>query len=201
MSRIEDGKGKGFLAQVDERNRLKISGITESESVFAAKLGDAYNINTGYITIGGGVGAIDSSLLYIKNNEDKDFVITALAIGVAPGNAAFTAGEPFFLTLVRNPENGDIVTDETPVDMNENRNFGSSNALVADVYKGKSGGTITGGDDIAILQLVNNGRSFFTIDFFLRKGSSIAVKLTSDISSGSCQIYCAAIGYLLDPNI
>lgn len=201
MSRIEDGKGKGFLAQVDERNRLKTSGISESEAVFGAKLGDAYNINTGYITIGGGVGAIDSSLLYIKNNEDKDFVIAALAVGVASGNAAFTAGKPFFLTLVRNPENGDIVTDETPVDMNQNRNFGSNNVLDANVYKGKSGGTITGGDDIAILQLGTSGRSFFTIDFFLRKGSSIAVKLTSDISSGSCQIYCAAIGYLLDPNI
>ena len=85
--------------------------------------------------------------------------------------------------------------------MNQNRNFGSSNALEGDIYKGKSGGTITGGDDIAILQLGTNGRSFFTIDFFLKKGSSIGIKLTADISSGSCQLYCAAIGYLLDPNI
>ena len=80
MSRIEDGKGKGFLAQVDERNRLKVSGITESEAIFAAQTENAYNINTGYITIGGGVGAVDSSLLYIKNNEEKDFVISALAL-------------------------------------------------------------------------------------------------------------------------
>ena len=183
--KIEDGKGKGVWAQVDASSRLRTHAITEGEALHAAEEGNAYNINTGLISITG-----DATLLYLKNNENSDIVIDAIAVGSFEG---ITHSDDPYLTVVRNPTGGDIISDATAVSMNANRNFGSSNTLVADIYKGKVGGTMTGGSDLAILQATPGGRSFYPLQLVLAKGSTIGVKLTANVSSGSANWYCAFI--------
>ena len=185
---IEDGTGSGKRAQVNQSNRLVTQSVTEGEDIHAVEEGNAYNLNTGLITITG-----DATLIYLKNNETRDFVIKAIALGSFEG---ITHSDDPYITLVRNPTGGDLISDETAISMNQNRNFGSSNVLDANVYKGKVSGTVTGGDDIAILQATPGGRSFYTIDFLLQQGSSVAVKLTANVSSGSASWYCALIGYV-----
>ena len=186
--KLEDGKGKGLYAQVDTENRLRTHAVTETEALHSSEEGNAYNINTGLITISN-----DATLIYLKNNENKDIVIEAVAIGSFTGITHSTSP---YITLVRNPTGGDLITDATAVSMNQNRNFGSSNTLLVDTYKGKVGGTLTGGNDIAILQVTPGGRSFYTIDFILPKGSSVGIKLTANVSSGSASYYAALICYL-----
>jgi hypothetical protein len=188
---IDDGKGQGYKARVDGNNRIHTQSVTESEAIHALELGDSYNLNTGLISITG-----DSTLIYIKNNEDKEYVLEAIALGSFEG---ITHSDDPYITLVRNPTGGDLISDATAIDMNQNRNFGSSLTLDADVYKGKVGGTITGGNDIAFLQVTPGGRSFYSIDFILPKGASMAIKLTANVSSGSANYYCALIGHLKDP--
>ena len=188
--RIEDGGGKNGFAEVNNEQRLKTQSVTESEALHAAEVGDAYNINTGLISITG-----DATLLYIKNNEDKDLVIEAIALGSFEG---ITHSDDPYITLVRNPTGGDLVSDTTAVDMNQNRNFGSSKTLTASTYKGKVGGTLTGGNDIAFLQATPGGRSFYGINFVIPKGSSVGIKLVANASSGSANWYCAAIVHLKD---
>ena len=190
MSTIEDGKGGGKSAQVDDQNRLRTHSVTETEALHSSEEGKAFNINTGLISITG-----DATLLYIKNTEDADLVIEAIATGSFDG---ITHSDDPYLTLVRNPTGGDLISDATAVDMNQNRNFGSSRTLSADAYKGKVGGTVTGGNDIAFLQASGGSRGFYTIEFILPSNTSMAIKLTANVSSGSANWYCAAICFVKD---
>jgi hypothetical protein len=102
------------------------------------------------------------------------------------------------VTLKRNPTGGTLISGATNVDMNQNRNFGSNIALTADVYKGASGNTVTGGNDIAQFYQTGQGRLFASIGFDLPKGSSIAIEIDPNLSSGSVNVYAAIIGYVRD---
>lgn len=185
---VKDGTGTGKLAKVGGDNRLHTESVTAAESLQAAKESDAYNINTGLISITG-----DATLVYVKNNEDKDLIIEAIALGSFEG---ITHSDDPYITIVRNPTGGDLILDATAVSMNQNRNFGSANTLSVDAYKGKVSGTLTGGNDLAILQATPGSRSYYTINLVLEKGSSMGVKLTANASSGSANWYAALICYL-----
>lgn len=188
--KIEDNTGSGNGAKVDVNNRLHVASVSEPEAIHSATMGDGYNINTGLISI-----TADATLMYVKNNEAQDMVIEAIALGSFEG---ITHSDDPYITLIRNPTAGDLISDATAVSMNQNRNFGTSKTLTADAYKGKVGGTITGGDDIAILQATPGGRSFYTINFVIPKGSSLAIKLTANITSGTANWYAAIICHLKD---
>lgn len=183
--KILDGKGKGTHAEVGSDNRLRVHGVVEQLSDHEIEEGNGYNINTGLISITG-----DATLIYLKNTGDSDIIVDSLALGAFEG---ITHSDDPYITLVRNPTGGDLITDATAVSMNQNRNFSSSNTLSADAFKGKVSGTLTGGNDIAILQLTPAARNFFSIKFTLGKGASIGIKLTANVSSGSANYYAALI--------
>lgn len=192
MAEIVDGTGLGFGVRVDEQNRLHAHAVTVTEVVQSSEKGFGYNINTGPISI-----TASGTLLYFQNLDAQDFVIEAVALG-NDGGATYTTRPS--VTFVRNPTGGDLITDQTPVDMNQNRDFGSSNVLNAVSYKGKTGGTLTGGDDIALLQASTAGRDFYTINFIIPEGKALGVIYDgSGISAGTSSIYAAIIGYLRDP--
>lgn len=190
---IKDGAGGGKSAKVDETNRLAVRAVIEEDQLHAAEIENAYNLNTGLISITG-----DATLIYFKNNEDLDFVVRDIALGSFEG---ITHSDDPYITLVRNPTGGDLITDATAVSMNQNRNFGTNNTLDANIYKGKVGGSISGGDDIAILQATPGGRSFYSIDFVLPRGSSLGIKLTANVTSGSANWYCALVGYIKEEDL
>ena len=190
MANITDATGFGFGARVDENNRIHAHSVTISESL----QGQSYNINTGTIAI-----SADSALLYFKNDEPEDFVITAIALGNDGTGTAPTGSRPS-ITLIRNPTGGTIISTATPVDQNQNRNFGDSTTLAALAYKGASGLTITGGNEIALLQASASGRDFYSIDFILPRGSSLGIRYTLNAAfTGPADIYAAIIGYVRDP--
>jgi hypothetical protein len=185
--KILDGTGKGYQAEVGDDNRLRTRSVSETLSSHEIEEGNGYNINTGLISITG-----DATLMYIENTGDRDLIIDAIALGSFEG---ITHSDDPYITVIRNPTGGDLISDATAVSMNQNRNFSASNTLSANAYKGKVGGTITGGDDIAILQVTPGGRSFYTINFVLGKGASMAIKLTANVSSGSANYYAALVAF------
>lgn len=187
---ILDGSGSGSRARVGSDRRLQVRAISEDEAVHNAELGNSYNFNTGLISI-----TADATLMYIKNNASQNFIMKTIVVA---GYDGLTHTDFPTVTLVRNPTGGDLITDATAVSMNQNRNFGSSLVADMDIYKGKVGGTLTGGDDIAILQASKTGRSFYPIDFLLTKGSSVGLKLDITVSAGTANWYCAVIGYFKD---
>jgi len=187
---ILDGTGTGSKLKVGSDNRLQARVITELEEIHNSELGNTYNFNTGLISITG-----DSTLIYFRNNSDENYILKSIALGSFEG---ITHSDDPYITVVKNPTGGDLITDATVVDINVNRNFGSSKEADAFVYKGKVGGTLTGGSTAAILQASGGSRSFYGIDLLLPKGSSVAVNLTANASSGSANWYCALIGYFKD---
>jgi hypothetical protein len=188
--KLKDGTGNGVNAKVGADNRLQVRAISETEVVHNGELGNAYNFNTGMISVSG-----DATLIYLKNNADEALIIGAIALGIFEGG---TYSDDPYLTVVRNPTGGDIVTDATAITVSGNRNCGSSKEAEADIYKGKTSGTMTGGSDLALLQATPGGRSYYGIDLILPKGASIGIKLDANLSSGSMNVYAVLIGYYKD---
>jgi hypothetical protein len=190
--KIQDGTGSGHNAKIDANNRVHTQSVTETESLHSAEIGSAYNISSGSISF-----TADGTLLYIKNNEDNDMVVEAIALG-NDGGGTYTSSLRPSISIIRNPTAGDLITDATAASHVINRNFGSSKEVNADTFKGKSGGTVTGGDTLGIFQSSQSGRDFFTINMVIPKGSSIAFQANNGLASGTAVMYCAAIVFLKD---
>ena len=188
---IKDGSS-GYIAKVDSSNRLQTYSVTIDEANQANASGDAYNINTGDITL---TNAVETPVLYIKNNEDRDLHISAFVLwaGTSTGGTA-TLGTKW--VVVRNPTGGTIVDNATGVDIESNRNFGSNNTVLLDSYKGATGNTMTGGDDHVIVRGTLLSRTLVQLDEVIPKGSSIGIKVTPPTSNTSLIVYAAAITHL-----
>ncbi len=187
---IIDGTGTGSKAKVDGNHQLHTFAVSETEQEQASSLGNSYNINTGWIT---GISG-DSALMYFKNNEAQAFVVQAIAVGLGSG----TSTDVQTVVVIKNPATGDIITNAVDVDINENRNFGSSQSLSGSTaYKGADGDSFTSGSDVLLIASNLGGRLFASIDMVLERGSSIGVRLDTVIT-GNTRAYVALIGYLKD---
>jgi hypothetical protein len=188
---IKDGSS-GYVAEVDSSNRLQTYAVTINENNQANSKGRAYNINTDDITL---TDAVETPILYIKNNEDKDLHITALDLwaGTSTGGTA-TLGTKW--VVERNPTAGTIISNATAVDIESNRNFGSNNTLLVDSYKGATGNTMTGGTDHLVFRGTLLSRIYVEIDEIIPKGSSIGIHVKPPTSNTSLIVYAAAICHL-----
>lgn len=184
--KIQDGTGTGRTAAVDADFKLETHAITASETTFAAVCTRAYNLNTGNIILTDGS---ESTIMYFKNNEAKDFLMTALAIGVG---TLPSPTESTVVTMIRNPT---AASFSTAIDQNQNRNFGAAQTLSADVYKGAQGATLTGGNAIAQFFTKGGSRLFAGIDFAIPKGTALGLNIQLNDTTGGL-VYAAIIGYL-----
>jgi hypothetical protein len=189
---IKDGTGGGYEGKVDINNRLHAYAVTVSEAGQANLDGNAYNVNTGDITL---TNATETPILYIKNNEDRDLNIESLILyaGTSTGGTA-TLGVKW--VVVRNPSAGTIISGAAAVDVESNRNYGSNNTVLFDSYKGATGSTMSGGDDHIIVRGATFFRSVIGINEIIPKGSSIGVKVTPPTSNTSMVVYAAAQTHL-----
>ena len=191
--KIESGSGNGREAKVGNENRLYVDAKTIPEKFVSTKDGNAYNLNTGIVSISATTG-----MMYVKNNEDKDLAIETVVVGTGAGSYN-TTGE-VQIQITRNPSTGTLIeSTPTNIDQNANRNFGSSNTLSVTAYKaGASGDTITNGDDIILIGAPNaQARTAASIDLILQKGNSIGVEVNPNLSSGSVNCYVALIVHLI----
>jgi hypothetical protein len=190
------GSGVKIGMHVDKNEQAHVFSLNRTVNQDAVRKGNAYNLNTGTIGL---TSSTASGVFYFKNNEspvngESGIILDAFAIGI--DNQGTQAGA-CIITVVRNPTSVSFSTD---VDMNQNRNFGSSNTLSSLAYKGAEGATITGGDDIAIFYQNAGTRGYYTIDMEIPKGSSIAVKIDTQTTAGTTNLYCAGIIHRVDGN-
>ena len=186
MAIIKDG-ATGFTAGVNSANQLLTHAVTFSGSVDAASRGIAWNLNTGDMTI-----TADATLMYIKNTSKEEFFIERLVVAMGDG---ITYTDYPHVNLLKNPTGGDVITDETDIDMNQKRNFAFSDKFSGDVFKGKVGGTVTGGDgSIAQIMIDKNGSSIIPVNYILPEQASMVIDLTLN-GSGSAEVYAAIVGY------
>ena len=190
--KVTDGAGDDHGMRVDPNHRAHVNAQNTTEEQAAAIRGDGYNINTGKISLS---GTSASAIIYLKNTGTVDYVIDSIAMGVSDGTVA-DIGELLFIVQ---PTAGDITTDKTAVDMNENRRSGSTRTLDATVYKGKDGGTLTGGRDAGLFFQGDNGRLFATFAWVVPPGTTVGMTYNPQLSSGTVNVYVAFIGHVADP--
>lgn len=193
MSIIQDGAGKGYSAKVDSSQRLHVDSVTFGRSEIEVELGNGYNINTGVLNL---TTAGKSAVLYFKNNEVDPIVITNLFYLI--GNSTGGSGD-VLITVLRNPTTGTIVSDATNAEMaGVNRNFGSSQTLSANIYKGGEGKTFTNGDKI-IETILNQSprREILSVgDIVLPQGTSIGFDITPATGNTSLDVEFAMSVFL-----
>jgi hypothetical protein len=184
---LRDGTGKGTLAEVTSSNKLMTLGVTETISAHHAFEGDAYNVNTGTINLS---GANKSALLYFKNLEDEDIVVTALFYLL--GNSDGTGDT--LVQVERNPTGGDVTsgTNFVPV----NRNFGSNKTLNVTCKKGAYNDSLTGGT-VAIESIFNAvGRKTVSVGaIVIPRGSAIGVTVTPPAGNTDMDVQIAMACY------
>jgi len=190
---ITDGGGKGYSAEVDSENRLRVFSISEQEVDNASSLGNSYNFNTGVINL---TSASKSAVLYIKNNGDPDLVLTQLYYSM--GNSTGGAGD-VLVTVLRNPTTGTIISNAVDMEVGGvNRNFGSSKSLTTDSYKGAEGNTFTNGVKITDT-IINQAPIRVAIELggiSIPKGSSIGIDITPATSNSNVNIVLDASIYI-----
>lgn len=199
---IKNGAGGPDIgARVDENSQLKVFSISETEIQDAVEKGNAYNINTGEISLANA----NSAVLYFKNDEapingESTIKITSMIVGIKDDGT--TVDELPVITLIRNPTGGTIVSGASAVANNVNRNFGSSKALGSTTlaYKGAAGNTLTGGTDFGIIYQPAGTRVAYPIDIELPRGAAMGVEIDANTSSGNTNVYVALIMHRKDGN-
>lgn len=192
---IQDGTGTKLKVKVNTENRLLSQTISESEFDHAVGKGEAYNINTEFLTI---TGSSEVPLLYIKSTADRDLVLNAWFIGTDANSG--TATRLSLLKIYKNPTSGTIIssgTDINPV----NRNFGSSNSFEGIAKKGGDGFTVSGYESTPVIFQTQGTqqRNFGTVQLVLTKGTS-AVVTYQQYGLTSNDIYTGFQVYLSDVN-
>lgn len=190
---IQDGTGSKVKVKVNSFNRLQTSTIQESIFEHAVERGEAFNVNTENISI---TTSAESALLYFKNNEDRDIILTGWFIGTGIQGASPT--ELGLMRVYVNPTGGTLISGATQVNI-VNRLIGSANTFQFTVYKGFDGATITGQSSTPILYQTQgtSTRSFGEIYIAIKKGQAIAVTYLPN-GAQPIKIYTGFQGFLLD---
>tara|TARA_R100001591_G_scaffold3838_1_gene9042 strand:- start:5380 stop:5970 length:591 start_codon:yes stop_codon:yes gene_type:complete len=184
---VEDGTGGNSKLQIYKDNKLAGRVVTSAEQQEAVKEGRAWNFNTGFV----GPISTNSALIYFLNNEDADFFISSVAVGLKDGSATDVQG----LYFVANPTGGTLIDAATTADMICNRKIGSGLSLTSSskVYKPTgTGQTLTGGQDCALFAQNDQGRLFATVDFYLPRGKACGIRVEVD-GGFSGEMYVALI--------
>lgn len=191
------GSGPDIGAHVDQNNQLHAFVVDSTVVQDATNKGNAYNINTGLIGL---TSTSESAVFYFKNDEalingESSFIIDAIIIGI--DNEGTTAGMSL-ITLVENPTAGTIVSGASVAPMIKNRKFGSNNTLDSIIYKGAEGNTFTDGEDFGIILQSPGTRATYPVDIELTKGTSFGIKMDTDTSAGTTNVYVAVVGHKKD---
>lgn len=190
---IQDGTGKSYSAKVDIDGRLHVDSVNTDRESYSSQKGYSFNINTGLITLTN--AATDNGVIYVKNNENYNLVITNFfyQTGASTGGSG-----NIIVSLYRNPTTGTLISGASAVEINVNRNFGSSRVLAVDAYKGVTGSTITNGTKAleSILATATQRIAVSAGAITLPKGSTVAVQFRTPTGNTSMAVEFAIACYL-----
>ena len=178
---IQDGTGSSRKVKVSNSNKLFTESITRSEREEEALLGEAYIVGTGFVRL---TSDSQSSVLYFKNNEDFDLVLSRFIIGVRNSTGG---GENHIRgVIIKNPTSMSSGSG-TNLTIN-NVNFGSSNTIDSDSEIGQEGATLNGGttyfSTVAPVEQLTSEEASTIIP----KGSSIGVNIIPPSSNTALDV-------------
>lgn len=169
-TQIQDGTGSKRKLKVTSANRALVQSVVISEEDEAIIRGEGYQIVSGTQSF---TGSTETGVLYIKNNDDRDFVLdrAVLILGSTNGTGDWT-----FQTL-RNPTAGTIVDNALAAGIS-NSNHGSAKQPRALSYRGVEGDTMTDGTGAPLPIQQTQNRTVFPLGRRLPTNTSIGWKLT-----------------------
>jgi len=178
---IQDGTGSSKKAKVSNSNRLFVESVTRSEREEEALLGEAYIVGSGFVEL---TTTGTSAVLYFKNNEDEDLVVTRFLIGVKKS----VGGTENFITgiIYKNPTSM-VSGTGNPLILN-NVNFGSSNTLNIDSEIGQTGALLAGGSAYLATVAPTENLTAEDASTIIPKGSSIGVFITPPPGNTSIEV-------------
>jgi len=170
---IQDGTGTKTKLRITGANRALVQAVTISEEDDAIVRGEGYQIASGTVSF---TGATTTGVLYIKNNDDRDFVLDrcVLILGSAVGASS---DQDWTFTVLRNPSAGTTITNQLNAGVS-NSNHGSNNTPNAISYRGVEGDTITDGGGAAQPIKQSIDRIILPLGRRLPKGTSIGFRIT-----------------------
>lgn len=177
--KIEDSTGSGRGAKVDSNQRLLVEAVTESEQLESAVRGEAFQVGSGKVTL---TSANESAVLYFKNNEKKDLIITA--INITSSKQTGSSAGVFTAVIYKSGTGLSAGTSASA----SNNNFGSNKTLDVDITQGQEAATVT--DGVASGAFFIQEAEFFNTDvaWILPKGSTVAVGVQPGASNSSMTI-------------
>ena len=137
---IKDGTGSNSSAGVNDNNRLLVDSITRPDRQDIATLGEAYLIGTGPVTLT--TAGAPSAVLYFKNNEEEDLIVTRFLISCAFSTGASATENTLLGIIYKNPT-GMSSGSTNPLAIN-NVNFGSNNTIDSNSEIGADSASLTG---------------------------------------------------------
>ena len=180
---ITDGTGGGFSAKVDFRNRIYTETVQKEEYAEAASFGNAYTINSGYVTLT--TASATSGILFVKNNGDADLIIDRINLSVK--DSAGTTQTHGRFVFYRNPGS---MTGGTAVSVSSNNlNFGSSNTLDISTERGQNAASFTSTSEVfgsPVIPLQNI--TFISSVATLPKGASVGFSFVTPTGNTSVQV-------------
>lgn len=186
---IRDATGEGNGAKVDVNNRVHALAVSIGVQTEAAIEGDAYNVNTGLITL---TSDSPSALFYFKNNNGNPILIPRVFYNIGDSNGTGR----LFLEVIKNPSTGTIVSGGTAFDP-VNFDFGSAKSLTVDCLKGQEGDTFTNGEVFAsTLVPSDNARVLIGLDtIVLSPGASFGIRVTPPSGNTSMELQVGVNAY------
>jgi len=193
---IQDGTGQGYLAQVDNRNRVRTRAVTESEFDQATLEGEAFNVNTLLQTMGAG----NTALFRLTNNESRSIVLVGWFIGT--DGITTSADNP--LVAVYGGVTG-FSGAETAVPV-VNRQIGSARAFSITAARPTTyPQTLVGAaaDPVLYQTQPASGRVFGNVFITVPSGASVGIEIETTgagaISGG--KIYTGFTGYVVEAGL
>lgn len=186
---IQDGTGRGYLAQVDMFNRVVTTAISEDIFSHAASEGRAFNLNTENFSVAA-TGA-EIPLFYLKNNESAPLALPAWFLALDAPAAAVPAGTNYPIARVYgNP----VLTVAGTAVAPTNRSIG--NPRVFSVTAQRSPTVTTSGTPVLYQTQIWGSRTFNTVNLYLGPGQSLAVTLSIPVAVGALLVYTGFTAYL-----
>lgn len=192
MNQIKDGAGTGYLARVDDTNRLFTRAVAESPAHEAVLSGDHYLFSSGVVNL---TSTSKSSVIYFQNNETQDLFIDRIIL--TSDHSVDGVHDHCIFSGTKNPTGmtGGIGSEVVLV----NANFGTTNLLSNTSERGQEAATTDGGSPIFSAYFPNGDTTFIEQRLLLQTGNSIAFEITPPIGNTSFDVAVGVNCHLVKP--
>lgn len=189
---IQDGTGRGYLARVDETNRLSVRGVVETTYDNVGKVGEAFNINTQLVPFAS-TGTTETPLLYVQNLEVSDVELVNLFIAVGLSAGVFSENPLFRAYASPVGVAGGVSVPAT------NRRIGDPRTFNLNARRQDAGTPLTwtpAGTPLLYQTLTQSNRSVGAVNLHLPPSGSVIVTLTTNLAASTVSAYAGFAGFL-----